>query len=82
MSRVHQLAGRVGGYTKWANTSDRAAATSPARKAFLDRFEREVDPEGKLPSGLRAERAEAARRAYFARLSLARWKSRKRKATS
>jgi len=63
----------VGGYTKWAKTSDRSEATAPARQAFLDRFEREADPEGKLSPKLRAERAEAARKAYFARLSLKRW---------
>lgn len=66
MSKVHQLAGRVGGLTKWAGTTDRSAATAPARQAFLDRFANEPDPE-------------AARKLYFARLSLKRWQSRRRK---
>jgi len=43
--------------------------TSNARRAFFARFEREVDPEGKLPEAERLRRAEYARRAYFARLS-------------
>lgn len=44
--------------------------TEPARKAFLDRFEREVDPDGKLDLKERARRAEHAKKAYFTRLSL------------
>jgi hypothetical protein len=63
-------------------TIDRSEAAAPARRAFLDRFDREVDPEGKLSAKLRSERAEAARKAYFARLSLKRWQSRQRKRSS
>jgi hypothetical protein len=37
------LAARIAAHTKWANTADTTAATAPARQAFLDRFEREVD---------------------------------------
>lgn len=44
--------------------------TGPAHQAFLDRFEREVDPEGILPDPERQRRALAARRAYFQRLAL------------
>ena len=44
--------------------------TRAAREAFLARFIREVDPEGVLPEPERLRRAEAARRAYFARLAL------------
>ncbi|HUG31440.1 MAG TPA: hypothetical protein VMM14_00995 [Acidimicrobiia bacterium] len=44
--------------------------TEPARKAFLERFEREVDPDGKLEPAERARRAEHARKAYFTRLAL------------
>ena len=40
--------------------------TAVARQAFLDRFANEPDPE-------------AARKLYFARLSLKRWQSRRRK---
>lgn len=67
MSKVHQLAGRVGGYTKWAKTEDRRGATAPGRTAFLKRFENEPDPE-------------AARKAYFAALALKRYRTRKRRA--
>jgi hypothetical protein len=43
--------------------------TAPATKAFLDRFEREVDPESVLPPEERAKRAEHARKAYFSKLA-------------
>lgn len=61
---------RLAAYIKWASCEDRTAATAAARKAFADRFEREVDPEGKLPPAERAKRAEAAKKAYFQRLAL------------
>lgn len=76
---VRALRGRIGAYRKWANTSDRTAATEPARRSFLARFDREVDPEGKLPEHERALRAEAARRAYYAQLALKRYQKRQRK---
>lgn len=44
--------------------------TAAARKAALDRFEREVDPDGKLPVEERQRRAAHARKAYFAGLAL------------
>jgi hypothetical protein len=40
--------GRLGAYASWARTEDRSARTLPARRAMLDKFEKEVDPEGKL----------------------------------
>jgi hypothetical protein len=64
------LIGRLAAYERWAQTSDRAAATAAARKAFADRFERQVDPDGVLPPAERARRAESARKAYFSRLAL------------
>ena len=76
------LKGRIGAYVKWSRTSDRTAATAPARAGFLARFEREVDPDGKLDPLTRAQRAESARRAYFARLAYARHRSGGRKAST
>lgn len=43
--------------------------TAAARKAFLARFEREVDPDGVLTVEERLRRAGYARQAYFARLA-------------
>jgi hypothetical protein len=63
------LVARIAAHEKWAKTADPAAATAPARTAFLGRFEREVDPDGTLPPAERARRAEHARKAYFTRLA-------------
>jgi hypothetical protein len=62
--------GRLGAYASWAKTEDRTARTAPAARAFLDRFEREVDPENKLTVQERAKRAEWARKAYYQRLAM------------
>ena len=44
--------------------------TAPARRAFLDRFERQADPDGTLAPTERARRAHHLRKAYFLRLAL------------
>ncbi|MGH2467087.1 MAG: hypothetical protein ACRDGL_05090 [Candidatus Limnocylindrales bacterium] len=59
--------GRVGGL-RLAATHDSHVYTAAGRRAFLDRFEREVDPE--LAPDERARRVEAARKAYFAELAV------------
>lgn len=64
------LRGRLAAHTSWARTEDRSARTAPARRAALDRFEREVDPEGTLDAAERARRVEHARKAYFTGLAL------------
>ncbi|CAN5860647.1 hypothetical protein BH23ACT8_BH23ACT8_15750 [soil metagenome] len=74
------LRARMAGLTSWANTSDPAARTAPARAAFNERFEREFDPDGVLPEPERRRRAECARRAHFTRLALLSSKARAAKA--
>jgi hypothetical protein len=69
---------RLGAHTSWARTEDPPARTAPARRAFLERFEREVDPDGVLSPEDRARRAEHAKRAYFQRLALASAKARRK----
>ena len=49
---------------------DSREVSKPGREAFLARFEREVDPDGTLPTDERARRAAHARKAYFTRLAL------------
>jgi hypothetical protein len=75
------LRARIASHSSWARTSDLTARTAPARAAFLERFEREVDPEGALPPADRARRAEHARKAHFQRLALASAKARAGKRT-
>lgn len=67
-----QLRSALGAHKSWANTPDRSARTAGARRAFEERFEKQVDPEGALPPDERARRAQHARTEYFLRLA---WKS-------
>jgi hypothetical protein len=60
---------RIAAEASWARTHDRTARTRPAREAFLNRFEREVDPDGALPPEERRQRAEHAKRAYMLQLA-------------
>lgn len=64
------LRARIAAHSLHAHIADPSAHTAPARRAFLDRFEREVDPNGVLPEVERRRRAEHARKAYFAKLAL------------
>jgi hypothetical protein len=54
--------------------------TTPARAAFLARFEDEVDPDRVLSPTERERRAEHARKAYFTRLALASARARRQRA--
>src|SRR3712207_5858286 len=68
MTADRSLIARLAAHESWANTADPSARTAPARRALLDRFERQVDPEGVLSPAERARRAGHARKAYFTRL--------------
>ncbi|MDG4668639.1 hypothetical protein [Mycobacterium sp. 236(2023)] len=80
-SKLRSLRGRIRAYESWAKTEDRTARTWPARKAMLDRFECEVDPDGVLSPQERAKRAEWARKAYMQRLALKSAAARRRRKT-
>lgn len=60
--------GRIGGLTK-ASRHSPDEMTGAARRGFLERFERQVDPDGTLEPAERARRAEAARKAHMLTLS-------------
>lgn len=64
------LRSQLAAHTRWAKETDRPAATAKARQTFLDRFDREVDPDGTLDPTERKVRAAHARKAYFTRLAL------------
>ena len=72
---------RMAAHASWARTTDPSARTANARRAFLDRFERQVDPEGELPPDERARRADHARKAYFAGLALKSARARRKRRT-
>lgn len=73
------LRSSIAAYTRWSRTDDTTKATAPARKAFMARFERAVDPEGTLSPDDRARRAEAAMKAHFKAMALASSKNRARR---
>ena len=75
---IKSLRGRIGAHKLHA-TNDSRYLTAPARKAFLGRFEREVDPQGQLPLKERERRAAHARKAYFAKLAYLSAKARRGK---
>lgn len=60
---------RIAAHASWAKTSDRTARTSRGTKAFLERFERQVDPQGNLPVEIRQQMAKHARTAYMLQLA-------------
>lgn len=60
--------GRIGAYVAHSR-HDTRELTASARAIFLQSFEEQVDPDGVLPAEERTRRAEAARKAHFARLA-------------
>lgn len=72
---------RLAAHVSWANTKDRSARTAPARRAYMERFERQVDPDGKLDPCERARRADHAMRAHLTRAALKSAQARRRRAS-
>jgi hypothetical protein len=62
---VKDINKQIAAEISWSRTTDRNARTKPARRAFLDRFEEEVDPDGTLPPDERRRRAQHALRVSF-----------------
>jgi hypothetical protein len=75
------LRARLAAYAMHAQ-HDARETTANGRSAFLARFEREVDPHGRLDPKERRRRAEQARRVYFTLLALASAKARRIKRTT
>ncbi|MGV0050116.1 hypothetical protein ACRU43_12890 [Mycobacterium colombiense] len=74
-----RLRSQIAAHESWARTPDRPARTRAARNAFWNRFERLVDPEGKLHPAQRAKAAENARKAHFKRMALKSAEARRRR---
>ncbi|RZU52666.1 hypothetical protein EV385_4544 [Krasilnikovia cinnamomea] len=62
------MRGRLAAHARWAR-EDPEHHLPKARAAFMDRFSREVDPDGVLPPAERERRAEHARKRYFTALA-------------
>lgn len=69
-----RLAAAIAANERWSRVPDRRAATAKARAnspTSLAYFERQVDPERKLPEAQRHAMALNARAAFYARLAKA-----------
>jgi hypothetical protein len=64
-----RLRGQIGAYSLHAKYGGKEI-TEHARRGFMAKFEREVDPLGQLPVEERRRRAASARRAYMLKLAL------------
>jgi hypothetical protein len=76
-SQYFATLGRIGAsvtHSRW----DARDLTQAATEAQLARFDREVDPDGKLPEQERERRAKAALSAYMTRLALRSVEARRR----
>lgn len=58
---------------------DSTVHTQPARRAFLARFEDQVDPDRSLPPAERSRRADHAKRAHMQSLAMKSAKARSRR---
>lgn len=66
----YAMAGRIGAHVRWGNTTDRAAATAPARQALADRFLREVQAEHpQLDHQTQVRMAESRKKAFYSRIA-------------
>ena len=66
---------RIAALTRWSKEDPKAQAQR-MQDGMMDRFRREVDPDGTLPAAERERRAVAARKAHMQRLALASSKAR------
>lgn len=60
---------REAALVRWAMEPDPTAATAPARRGFLARFERAVDPDNRLDPAEREKRARRLLQAHMIRLA-------------
>jgi hypothetical protein len=74
-----RLRSQIGAHESWARTQNRSARTLNGRLAAENRFEKQVDPTGKLPPALRAKMAQSARQAHFQRMALKSVEARRRR---
>jgi hypothetical protein len=63
---------------RWGRTTDRTAATAPARAGRRAKLAREVDPDGKLDPVERERRVDSLMRAHMLRMTLAAAAARRR----
>ncbi len=69
------LRARIAASVRWSR-EDPSATAARGQAGLIDRFRREVDPDGTLPEAERERRAQSAYRAHMSRLALASSKAR------
>lgn len=74
------LIASIASHSSWAKTTDRTARTAKAREAWNARFEKQVDPDGKLDPVVRAKLAENARTAFYKQMHRKSAETRRRRA--
>ena len=74
------LSARIAAAERWGHTTDRSAATAPARRGLRAKFEREADPDGALSAQERTRRADQLMHAHMLRMSRAAAQARRRAA--
>jgi hypothetical protein len=65
------LVARIAAAERWGRTTDRTAATAPARAGLRAKFAREVDPDNQLDDADRERRIDSLVRAHMLRMSRA-----------
>lgn len=73
---------KIAANSRWAKTPDRLGAMAPARRGLVEKFEREVDPDGTLDPKVRAKLVQSALKAHYLRMAANSVKSRKKKKAS
>jgi hypothetical protein len=63
------LSSQIANLVRWSREPDKTAATAPARRGRMAKYEAMVDPDGVLPANERAARAEMALKADMLRLA-------------
>jgi hypothetical protein len=76
---AQSLRARIAADERWGRTTDRAAATAPARQGLRAKFEREADPNGLLSESERSRRADQLMQAHMMRMSLKAAEARRRR---
>jgi len=75
------LIARIAAAERWGRTTDRTAATEPARRGLRAKFEREADLDGTLSPQERTRRADQLMQAHMLRMSRAAAQARRRAAS-
>lgn len=76
------IAAQIAAAERWGRTSDRTAATAPARSGLRAKFAREADPQGTLDPVELERRVDSLMRAHMLRMTLAAQKARHARAQS